>query len=771
MLKSLQKFGFRDSHYQRPQQDWQCGRSDADSPCQLGPNKRGQCQSRSECVPRLQGQRWLCTRVPACEAGALPDGSCCQPLPPCMPRRTVRARRRRLTQMVLLLSFALLLLLLAAPNRLQYLSPGHLSLAHSSLNEDCTVCHSSAEHDLLGIVRAAFNPPPSKQESQLCLNCHQLGDEPLNPHGLAMDDRVDKRSVIHHLDDTQVHDASAYAPYSNVPYMFSDALLGKAELQNIACINCHTEHHGREFGLAQIDSHRCQSCHNHRFEGIGKGHPEFTQFPYARRTRIHFDHNAHFGKYFSKDTVAARAPKECGVCHSPDLTGQQMHTADFETACASCHAQQIAGAGRAGEQGITVFSLPGLDSETLEQQGYAVGDWPVDAEDKASPFLRLLLKKAKVDFVLLDNVDLLDLHGASPDILQQAHTLAWAVKSLLHELEQGGQTVLHERLDLGETPLANAQRAAMLPAEVIQTARQAWFPHLTEELKAHRSGQPLPTSPLSSPSEPTKEETEAKSTTAPATDEILLDDAEILGEDEPLLAGDEDEILLDESEETMDGDILGGDEEILLEEDTDILGDLDEEIALDDTQETTTENPQEVVSPDEWVRFGGWYRRYTRLYYRPTGHADVFLKAWLDLSAQYDPTLFAQLSDPKAPGLCSKCHSVDATENNIKINWLSHQPAYQIQRKVRFSHTAHFGLLGNKGCLHCHIPDPQTDYAKSFTQNNPQQFVSNFKPMQKQQCAVCHNAEKTGEACLICHNYHLGTVVSEMPYTHVNNQQ
>jgi hypothetical protein len=41
---------------------------------------------------------------------------------------------------------------------------------------------------------------------------------------------------------------------------------------------------------------------------------------------------------------------------------------------------------------------------------------------------------------------------------------------------------------------------------------------------------------------------------------------------------------------------------------------------------------------------------------------------------------------------------------------------------------------------------------------NPQQFVSEFKPLSKQQCAECHTKTAAGDACQSCHNYHVETV-------------
>ena len=63
----------------------------------------------------------------------------------------------------------------------------------------------------------------------------------------------------------------------------------------------------------------------------------------------------------------------------------------FERTCGACHTKDIEGIGLAGSKGIPVFSVPGLDTETLEARGYGVGQWPKDADsDEISPFVKAL---------------------------------------------------------------------------------------------------------------------------------------------------------------------------------------------------------------------------------------------------------------------------------------------------------------------------------------------------------------------------------------------
>ncbi len=176
---------------------------------------------------------------------------------------------------------------------------------------------------------------------------------------------------------------------------------------------------------------------------------------------------------------------------------------------------------------------------------------------------------------------------------------------------------------------------------------------------------------------------------------------------------------------------------------------------------------------------GGWYRQDLdfALLYRPSGHADPFISAWLDLTARLTETkhgrsagaIFTTLANPKAPGRCMKCHSVDAQAGQRKrIHWFAARPVSHERKVTRFTHDVHFSLLEDKGCLTCHTLNPEAEVMESFKDADPLTFTSNFRAMQKTVCATCHTSERAEDTCLTCHNYHLGTVspvLSKAPLT------
>lgn len=166
---------------------------------------------------------------------------------------------------------------------------------------------------------------------------------------------------------------------------------------------------------------------------------------------------------------------------------------------------------------------------------------------------------------------------------------------------------------------------------------------------------------------------------------------------------------------------------------------------------------------------GGWYRQDSdfALLYRPSGHADPFLYAWLNLTTCSTETkhgrsaeaIFTTLANPKAPGRCMKCHSVDAQAGQRKrIHWSAARPVSHERKVTRFAHEVHFSLLEDKGCLTCHTLNPEAEVMESFRDADPLTFTSSFRAMQKTVCTRCHTSERVEDTCLTCHNYHLGTV-------------
>ena len=648
-----------------------------------------------------------------------------------LPADSLRVKRGRVVRWAVVLCLGVIVYTMAGHDYGVFLSPGALSSTHGSLGRNCGACHSAHQGGPLAWLQATLTPTDGRGEDRLCLECHALQENARTPHNRSAAFLQESRQRL-----TQ---QAAGEGTASLPARVDVAQSMKDGADAPPCAFCHEEHQGPDAAFSRMDNQQCQSCHSLRFAGFGQGHPEFTDFPSTRRTRVVFDHVSHFGKHFEKKELKPHVPAGCGDCHTPDGSGRRMLTAGFAPACAGCHRQDIEGEARAGDKGVEVLTLPGLDVDTLRQRGIAIGEWPDGADAGLTPFMAFLL--AADPFIAPDLAgfaegDLLDLREADVSRLQAVGRLAWAVKSLVFELGQRGQRALEERILkslASQSPLdkdAFADLAGLLPAEVVGAAQNNWFPALAAEMAQYRSGRPPPLTAGAAKREP-------KTKPAPA---VKVSREDILGAEDaapPKLRAVQEDILGDDAQ------------------------------AAAESGEPRPDHIQEVSS-EQRVMAGGWYRQGYAVLYRPSRHADAFLHGWLQLTAAFPSlwakNLFGLLSKPKGPGMCTKCHSLDAGKNALRINWHI-QPAEPPPGLTRFSHRAHFSLTDAEGCTSCHQIDKHADYLASFKGFDPKAFVGNFKPLTKAQCSDCHTEETAGNNCLACHKYHPTALVAKMPDT------
>jgi hypothetical protein len=185
------------------------------------------------------------------------------------------------------------------------------------------------------------------------------------------------------------------------------------------------------------------------------------------------------------------------------------------------------------------------------------------------------------------------------------------------------------------------------------------------------------------------------------------------------------------------------------------------------------------VDPESWAEYGGWYRQDYAIFYRPVGHKDRFIHAWLDLTGPRAPRgdtgapalVFDKLTAKDAQGQCTRCHSVDDIRGRgRKVNWGPASIATKYGRFTNFVHEPHFGVLENRGCLTCHSLAKGGQYLKSYEGGNPRNFVSNFSPVKKDLCQTCHTQSLARQDCLLCHKYHVGGVITPIMTTKIPQQ-
>jgi hypothetical protein len=185
------------------------------------------------------------------------------------------------------------------------------------------------------------------------------------------------------------------------------------------------------------------------------------------------------------------------------------------------------------------------------------------------------------------------------------------------------------------------------------------------------------------------------------------------------------------------------------------------------------------VDPESWADYGGWYRQDYAIFYRPTGHKDKFVYAWLFLTGPQAPkgetspaaAVFDFLTGKDAQGSCTKCHSVDDIRGKGRIVNFSPTSIESKQgRFTKFIHEPHFGILETRGCLTCHTLEKGRPYLKSYEQGDPRTFVSTFGAVKKDLCQTCHTSSIARQDCLLCHNYHVNGVVTPIISTKIPAQ-
>lgn len=158
---------------------------------------------------------------------------------------------------------------------------------------------------------------------------------------------------------------------------------------------------------------------------------------------------------------------------------------------------------------------------------------------------------------------------------------------------------------------------------------------------------------------------------------------------------------------------------------------------------------------------GGWFATELGLSYKPSGHGDRVVKAWLDFAAKQgaESTLAGLMDTSEGPGACIKCHAVSQASKAAKD-----KKALQIEWGVvnrskspffAYNHAPHLNLLKEGAyCETCHQVNPSADISKVFKQHDPLISASSFSPIKKELCAECHGRGAVTQTCVQCHKYH-----------------
>jgi hypothetical protein len=781
----LQELDFRENKYERPQDKWVCGHLAEGRPCTLGPSPNGTCRVTTACQPRLQNGRWECQRSGQeggpCGSGPFADGRCCQTLVRCTPEPSLRAKRKRASLWATALAIGLIAVILGCGD--QYLMPGQLSSFHAGQTK-CSACHAGAgpgKFDWLHQFVASVGP---EENSNLCISCHGMGAQPFAPHTHPVE-------ALKQITES-LRDRSPDGSIQTGSWVWRIAFPSSPTRSDLAgtvyCATCHKEHQGASDDLTMVSNERCQTCHVAKFGSFADGHPEFSKYPYDRRTRIIFDHQSHLKKYLleAPQTITSGAVSaSCVDCHQLALGQRHMGLKSFETVCSSCHYGEIVGTTRAvGPKGIDVLVVPGLDVATLAQRSVDIGEWPNNSEANLTPFMRFLLDSGGEKVVSsVASLDLLDLSKAGDADLAKVAALAWSIKRLFNRLESVKLvTAIGEPVHASGMKMDYLRMAALAGAmshDVILGANREWFPNLRDDLIRHDKGEPTRTlNQLEKPlndmrkSSPVTSDTKSApnltaSPDAKSSDDILTP-ADVAADDKngllaPDKPGDKSPDALLGNENRKDNDKNGDDV---------LLGNPAGKVNTrsDNVQTTAPASRPERFDPEVWAESGGWYRQDFAIRYRPSGHADWFMQAWLDFAGHGYGTkqedrlapIFESLASQDAIGQCTKCHSIDTDAGLKTVNWWPFDPARVKKRFTTFAHKPHIDAVGSEGCATCHRLNPNgRNYLESYARGDPSHYAPSFLYIEKARCAACHTEQASGENCTLCHYYHVNGIADE----------
>lgn len=582
-------------------------------------------------------------------------------------------------------------------------SPGEVTTHHAAIANDCAACHRAASGSSAGGVHANLSGETGDLDSLLCLECHDLGRFARNAHS---------QSPPQLAEITARANASARGSDSNTdfaPVLFQPDIPRTAEGE-LACRACHVEHQGRQFDLTRMSDAQCQTCHANQFHSFSDGHPEFSGFPYKRRTRLHFDHSTHYGTHFAnfeRIMPHGAAPASCRSCHQIDQEGKYMLTRGFSESCASCHGGQITGESLPA---LTFLALPALDLATLRDKGIGIGDWPKPQPASVStidelPELMQLLLSSDAKFVeareKLRGLNLRFLASASEAQLAALEDLVWAVKRLMHDVVQGDKTALKQRLDILKPAASSAEMAELAncpPRQFVVSAQQRWLPNLASEVRAHLSGEDV----ISTEEQSTTEQSPTAQTFAPRYQGGWF-------------VQDRDSSIRYRAQQHADK---------LLRSWLDVTARLSEGIGPGGD----TEKAGSTTSP--------FIRR-----------------------------VFASLAKPAASGRCMKCHTAEPNQGGgLEIHWHAWRPVAHDHKFTKFAHDPHLTVVGQQGCTQCHLLQAEITFThpkfvhRNGTVNLDSSGIetSGFVTSNQQNCAQCHRPGAARDNCLTCHNYHAG---------------
>ena len=398
---------------------------------------------------------------------------------------SLRFNRKKFTVAITAFIIGAVLILMQSPFRNQFITPGPLNSAHAQIiasqtGDQCSACHDVGRGSFGHWLTSMFRPGKNVQacQSQLCMQCHAqtiVEEFATKPHNLSP-------GKLRKLSDK----------YQNKFMSFSANIKPPIDGQgNIECSSCHREHHGQQDLMAMTDQ-QCQTCHTEKYHSFETNHPEFSNWPQRRRQRIAFDHTSHGLKHFPGQNQKF----DCSICHVDDRLKSVKLLSGYESACAQCHQKEI---NSSCDSGIQLIAVPMLDLQAISDEKLDVGLWPASAtgdfDGKVPELMRMLLFKDQSARKVFEKhgpeFEFGDLDPSDAADIEDAVTLAWAIKYLIFDLATGGEAELRSRFEFAlQRSISESEYLVVtngLEASVFAQAANHWLPGLAAEIPNHRA--------------------------------------------------------------------------------------------------------------------------------------------------------------------------------------------------------------------------------------------------------------------------------------------
>ncbi|MDA0659445.1 MAG: hypothetical protein O3C60_11450 [Planctomycetota bacterium] len=188
--------------------------------------------------------------------------------------------------------------------------------------------------------------------------------------------------------------------------------------------------------------------------------------------------------------------------------------------------------------------------------------------------------------------------------------------------------------------------------------------------------------------------------------------------------------------------------------------------AKSEVADVSTRGTLSQSNSGEWVRDN----EKQSITYLPNGHADPWVRAWLEtVASQYvhDTEMLTAVNRSAEGIACLECHPIHGNA----INWGTSNAAPKvIAGFTKFRHEPHLVQPHLRDCTACHQLKLPAEPELTSTVGNvlPQVDISHpigteaseFHPLRKETCVGCHTPTGAGDGCIQCHRYHIGNPVA-----------